>query len=73
MKEEGRDSEVPGEDDSCLQGARSGDDPAAPFLPPELPTKVTIENWSCPFCHCYASGCFRLLLFSSGVLSVPLE
>ncbi len=44
MKGEGRDSELPGEDDSCFQGAQSGDDRAAPFLPLELPTKVAVEN-----------------------------
>ncbi len=44
MKGEGRDSEVPGEDDSCFQGAQSGNDRVAPFLPPELSTKVAVEN-----------------------------
>jgi hypothetical protein len=73
MKEEGRGSEVPGENDSCSQGARSGADPAAPFLLPELPTKVSVESWSCPFCHRCASGCFGLLLFSSDALFGPLE
>jgi hypothetical protein len=44
MKGEGRDSEVPGEDDSYFQGAQSGDDRAMAFLPPELPTKVAVKN-----------------------------
>ncbi len=44
MKGEGRDFELPKEDDSCFQGAQSSDDRAAPFLPSELPTKIVVEN-----------------------------